>query len=63
MKEHLEPRKPTIKQCIQRMQWIVRHWRKIEWPDRQFLLRKIRDEYPQDFWKVADEKLAKVVRP
>jgi hypothetical protein len=41
---------------IQRMRWIVNHWRKLDWVDHEFLLRKIKTEYPESFWKVANER-------
>lgn len=46
----------TWRESLRRMRWILGHWRKIDHIDREFLLRKWRDEYPAEFWMVASEK-------
>lgn len=38
------------------MRWIIGHWRRIDHIDREFLLRKFRDQYPAEFWSVAEEE-------
>jgi len=46
----------TVKQAIQRMARVLLHWRKIDHVDREYLLRRFRDDYPQEFWKIATER-------
>lgn len=43
------------KKHIQRMGWVINHWRKLDSIDHEFLLRKIKAEHPDSFWKVAKE--------
>jgi hypothetical protein len=48
--------KRELNWSLQRMARIIRVWRKTDRIDREFLLRKFRDEYPQEFWQVANEQ-------
>ncbi len=37
------------------MRRVVVTWKKLDSVDREYLLRRFRDEYPYEFWKVVSE--------